>query len=354
MLDVLGPDGALELGLVLTHACNLACSYCYTGEKKRVRMTLDMARRALDVGFGAIGPNGRLQVTFFGGEPLLERDLLLSIANEARARSESAVLQMTTNGTLLDAELLEALQSARVHLALSIDGTRRAHEVNRPLAGGGSSYDATIAALDLLLASQRPFDVIAVVDPANVSELAEGVRQLLDRGVEVLTLNMNWAGGWNDAALSIFEKQLEEVAAIFIAWLRRGRFVRIEPLASTVHALADGASIKAARCDAGARRIAVAPSGRLYPCPRAVGEDTGASAIGHIDHGLSLNASRTEGRCHCAAVEETGDARVVGPVQRRHDAIVEALAKRVLDVLRSEYASVHVIEEERQPDAIPY
>lgn len=351
---MLGADGRLELGLVLTHACNLACSYCYTGEKKRVRMTLDTARRALDLGFAAMGPNGRLQVTFFGGEPLLERELLLSIADEARARSESTVLQMTTNGTLLDVELIEALQRARVHLALSIDGTRRAHEANRPLAGGGSSWDATIAALDLLLASQRPFDVISVVDPANILALAEGVRELLDRGVDSLTLNMNWAGVWNDDALTVFEKQLEEVGAIFIAWLRRGRFVRIEPLASTVHALADGASIEAARCDAGRRRIAVAPSGRLYPCPRSVGEDTGASAFGHLDHGLSLNASNTEVRCHCAAAEETGDARTVGPVQRKHDAIVEALAKRVLEVMRSEYASVHVIEEERQPDAIPY
>ncbi len=353
MLDVLGANGGLEVGLVVTHACNLACAYCYTGEKKRVRMTHETARRAVDLGFGAVGPSGRLQITFFGGEPLLEHELVLAIAQEARERSPNVVLQMTTNGTLLDAALLAELRRARVHLALSIDGTRKAHEANRPLAGGGKSYDAVLRALDLLLASGSVFDVIMVVDPSNIDDLPDGVRELCDRGVESITLNMNWGGEWSEASLATFEEKLEEVAAIFIAWLRRGRFVRIEPLTSAVQAVADGASIGSVRCDAGTRRIAVAPSGRLYPCPRAVGEDTGVSAIGHLDHGFALGKTRAEGRCHCAAVEETGSANAIGPVQRRHDAVSEALAKRVLGVMRAEWSSVHVIEQGAS-DAIPY
>ncbi|MBC8070175.1 MAG: radical SAM protein, partial [Deltaproteobacteria bacterium] len=104
----------LELALVLTHACNLACSYCYTGEKKRVRMPPALAERVLELAFDAtLRVDGHLQLSFFGGEPLLEDGLLLALAERARARSHASgcplLLQVTTNGTLLDTELVGRL-----------------------------------------------------------------------------------------------------------------------------------------------------------------------------------------------------------------------------------------------------
>lgn len=345
-LDVLSTLGGLDLGLVLTHACNLACAYCYTGAKKRVRMTRETAEHALDLGLSLVtGPDAVIQLTFFGGEPLLEHELLVAMAEEARGRTARIgcrlLLQVTTNGMLLDAELAQRLFDLGVHVALSVDGTRAQHEAGRPRVGGGSSYDAAMKALDVLVASGRPFDVVSVVDPCNVGQLAEGVRELTSRGVEALTLNMNWGADWREEDLATFERQLEEVAASFVAWLRRGRWVRIQPLEGAIQGALHGSPLLDG-CHSGMRRIAVAPSGRIYPCPRAVGEDTGRGAIGHLSAPLQL--SRAE-HCVCARVEETGDARRAGAVLLRHDAAVTRVADRVASLLEREYDHISVVEE---------
>lgn len=351
-LTVLPGRGRLDLGLVLTHACNLACVYCYTGEKKRVRMSDAVARRALDLGFDAAGrPGEELQITFFGGEPLLEQSLLFAVAAEARERERSAggrlLLQMTTNGTLVDTAAARRLADLDVHVALSIDGTRASHDGVRPRAGGGASWDAAIAALACLHDAGRRFDVITVVDPRTVDALADGVRELLDRGVDSLTLNMNWAGGWSDARLATFEQQLEEIAALLVAWLRRGRYVRIQPLESAMLRTTEG-DAAGDTCLAGTERLAVAPSGRVYPCPRAVGEDTGRGAIGHVDEGLpSRRSAGPTGRCACANAEETGDPTTAGPVLERHDRAVAAVGRRLSGLLRSEYELVKVVEQQK-------
>lgn len=349
------PGGLLDVGLVVTHACNLACSYCYTGEKKRVRMSADVAQRALELAFaGAAQARARLQLTFFGGEPLLERELVLAIAEEARARSlasgQALVMQLTTNGTLLDAELVQRLGELGVHLALSIDGTRAQHEAARPLAGGGSSWAATRRGLELLLAQRErfAFDVIAVVDPDTVHLVGDGVRELLDLGVDALTLNPNFAGGWDEARLDELDRQLELVAALVVAWLRRGRWVRVQPLESALRSFTEVGRVVTAACGAGARRLAVAPSGRIYGCCRAVGEDTGRGALGHLDDGIPRPAASGTA-CACASAEETGDPGLAGPVQLRHDRAVERVAVRLAGLLGTEYEQIHIRERGRTP-----
>lgn len=348
-----GRDAALldsvDVGLVLTHACNLACTYCYTGEKKRVRMPEDVAMRAVDFAFAQVREGGKLQISFFGGEPLLEDDLLLAVAERARERSAAMgtalVMQVTTNGTLLGDALVDRLGALGVHVALSLDGTRAQQDTARPRVGGGSSWEATSQALRRLLDRRErwPFDVVSVVDPSTVHVLGDGVRELVDLGVDAISLNMNWAGPWSEDALAVFERELDVVAAVFVAWLRRGRWVRIQPLESALRALQDLGRVPSASCSAGTRRLAVAPSGRIYGCCRAVGEDTGRGAIGHLDHGLGPVVEGGDA-CSCACAEETGDPHVAGPVQLRHDAAVDRVTRRVAALLGSEYELIHVIE----------
>jgi len=336
----------MEVALVLTHACNLACRYCYTGEKKRVRMSADVARRAVEAAFHRA--DDRLQLTFFGGEPLLEAEHLLALAESARARAAhegiDLVLQMTTNGTRLTGPLLERLNALNVRIALSIDGNRAAHEAARPFAGGASSYDAVDAALSRLLATGRHFNVIAVVDPANVSHLAASVRELFDRGVPAITLNPNWAATWSDDALDAWRDAYERAASVWLAWRRRGRGVSLQPIEGAVGALRRGRS-PSHTCGAGRRSFAVAPSGRIYGCSRSVGEDLGVGALGHIDDwlpqpdavGPNLRAAcgncasrdRCERHCACACREETSDPATPGPTLCWHQHMLEQVAQRL-------------------------
>ncbi|HTJ82698.1 MAG TPA: hypothetical protein VL400_13335, partial [Polyangiaceae bacterium] len=242
----------------------------------------------------------------------------------------------------LDEGRAARLAELEIHVALSLDGTETAHDAARPMRGGAASYRLASRALDLLLATGRPFDVITVVDPATLHELATGVRRILDRGVTSLTLNPSWGAAWSDAALTTMRAQYEEIAALVVAWFRRGRAVAVQPFDSALILHASGRASRSHACGAGVTSFAVGPSGRIYGCVRAVGEDEAARAIGALDVGVdptrvgSLGAPACPGSCACANLEETGDAAVAGPVQRFHEELVASLAPRIARALEQD------------------
>jgi uncharacterized protein len=171
----------MDVSLVLTHDCNLGCGYCYTGAKFRKRMPREIARKGLDMAFAPnrLGEAPReLQLSYFGGEPVLEFELLIDVARDARERAKAAgvklVQTVTTNGTLLDEAKIRALYELDVYVALSIDGVREAHDRNRPRMGGGSSFDAVERGLELLVAAGRSFETITVVTPATAARAWRG------------------------------------------------------------------------------------------------------------------------------------------------------------------------------------
>src|SRR5687768_3121182 len=101
----------MDVTLVLTHDCNLGCGYCYMGAKFAKKMSPEIAEKGLDLAFGT--GSARVQISFFGGEPLLAWDQLVVSARSARARAarDGVELKMsvTTNGTLLDEERARVL-----------------------------------------------------------------------------------------------------------------------------------------------------------------------------------------------------------------------------------------------------
>ena len=80
------------LTLVVNHACNLRCTYCYTGDKFGRPMPLEIGRKAIGRAVSSLSPSGTLDLAFFGGEPLIEADLILDVVDDARARSREAVI----------------------------------------------------------------------------------------------------------------------------------------------------------------------------------------------------------------------------------------------------------------------
>jgi uncharacterized protein len=324
----MGPERPLHVALVLTHACNLACSYCYMGEHGPRAMPRDVARRAI----GAALSHGRdVDFSFFGGEPLLEWELLedcaLSVKRAAVRANLRARLQVTTNGTRLDDARVAALARLGVHVAVSIDGTREAHEATRPNAGGGSSFDAVVRGARRVRRAGLPLSVISVVAPANVRWLARSVRFLADDlGAWRVELNPAWNERWAAADLDVWQGQLEELAHEWRTRLRRGE----GPSLPTFER-----ALRPTRCDFGEGHFAIAPSGRIYPCERMVGADDASTArfvIGHVDVGIDpvrreTSCARESGSCACANVAETGSARSQGDLQSWYEALTGRLAR---------------------------
>lgn len=323
------------LSLVLTHACNLACSYCYMGEHHRSAMSRDVAFRALELAFEQ--PND-VDVSFFGGEPLLEYDLLVACAARARELARDTGrdvrLQVTTNGTLLGHERLATMLALDVRVTLSLDGIREAHERGRPKAGGGSSFDAVVEAAKLLASSAHGLDVIAVVTPENVRHLAASVSFIADLGARRIFLNPSWERRFGDDDLVAWEAQLEAVADLWSQARGDGRDLAITTFDRKILAAARGGLAAAEHCSVGSRNIAVAPSGNLYPCDRLVADDRdGRFVIGTLDRGLpgpvhALERGPADAECEpcperfrcgascaCANLAETDTTHLPGATQ---------------------------------------
>lgn len=357
----------MHVTLVLTHECNLACSYCYTGEKFRKDMDWETARRSLDLAFTEHKPRvpwatyeeTPIDVGFFGGEPLICWDMLVRVAEEARARAardgRKLRLAVTTNGTLVTRERAEKLRALGVEVTLSLDGNRAAHEATRPQKGGRSSFDDVVAGAEHLKAAGLALEIIAVVAPQNVAHLGDSVRFLVELGARNVILNPCFEEVWSDDALALWEKGMADAAAVYADCMRAGRPVAMPTFDNKLLAAAKGGLASCDTCSAGTHEVAVAPSGNLYPCARMVGEDRDPKlVIGHLDGGVDEVRVRAMPRgpsdpacepceekwrcgasCACANLAETGTTNMPGGTQCWYEQasarVADAVGLKLLD-----------------------
>ncbi len=280
----------MDITLGLTHDCNLACVYCYAGEKRRASMPWEIVEQSLSFARQHTGADEKVQLSFFGGEPLLEWDTLCRATDLVRAAAEEdgfeLQLTVTTNGTLLTPERARWLADAGFAVGISIDGNRAGHDATRPNRGGRSSFDAVMAGIHSALPLLPNLETILVVDPSNVEEVDRSTRFLAGEGVRCISLNPNFYTEWTDEKGQIWDRQYTRVADFFVERFRAGEDLYINFIDGKIITRLKGGFACGDRCDFGEHEVAVAPSGRLYPCERLVGEDTGEVSIGHVATGF--------------------------------------------------------------------
>lgn len=356
----------MELTLVLTHACNLGCTYCYAGKKDNRSMPMAVAERAIDWALERCG--GELLIGWFGGEPLLRWDLLTATHAYAAARAAERGVALsgtiTTNATLLTRERMDWLAERGITVGISIDGERDTHDRLRPRAGGGSSFDQVRAGLHVALARKPMTQTISVVNPGNVADLDRTVGFLLGEGVRVISLSLDPSADWDLGDLDTYRQQLELVGERWLAEFRAGRDLWIEPLDGRIVSQVKGGLQDCDRCSAGIGELAIAPSGTWYPCERMVGADgpaerrwaignSMATADGGPDPALvrtlqghrqaepeecracPLN-DRCQHTCACSNAMATGAVAVPGGAQCATEQVAIAVADRVAATLWSE------------------
>jgi len=265
----------MRLTLFLDHACNLACSYCYNGEKFTRTMSRETAFRAVDLVLSM--PMPLMQVGFFGGEPMMRFSLMREVTEHLESktlgRDPRVKLVLTTNGTLLSGESLAWMKDHYFHLGISCDGVAAAQNVCRPYRGGRGSHGDVAAGITRAMKAGLPVKTVSVVDPANVDLLPDSFDYLMGLGVRHLSFNLNYEGDWNDANRERFKRALEEFGRRYIRWYERGTAFRVNLLDSKIVTHVKGGYADTDRCDFGCLELAVSPSGKLYPCDRLIGED---------------------------------------------------------------------------------
>ena len=336
----------MHLTLHLTSRCNLRCRYCYA-RRGDDDMSFETAIAAIER--CAEGPN--CGIIFFGGEPLLCQPRIWALMQWGETRHPGWFhYKVTTNGTLLDEAFMAEADRRGLHVALSHDGVREAHDAFRVDIDGKGTFDVTHSALALLL-RQRPYSpVMMTVNPETVERFSESVQWLQAQGVQYLIASLNYAGHWTDGAMRMLRKQYLTLASWHEENYRRERKFYFSPFDKRIatHIFPERGN----SCRLGKRQISVAPDGRLYPCVQFVGRDEfciGTAAEG-IDEAKresvfqcneqdkpSCQGCALERRCHnkcgCLNIQTTGRLDSVPAVlcenERMVFPIVDQMAERL-------------------------
>lgn len=323
----------------------MACRYCYARHGSQ-NMTLEMAMRAIHAA-------GRPDcgVIFFGGEPLLRLDLIKQVVAACEAEKDAHHhYKITTNGTLLDEDFLDYATANRIHVALSCDGIREAHNAHRLLEDGSGSFDAVVKWLGPLLKRQPYAPVMLTVNPDTIRYYVESVKWLADQGVRYIISSLNYAADWADADAKALEKAYKKLFDWHLENYRAGRKIYFAAFDKRIAShIFSGHGVS---CELGRRQISVGPDGSLYPCVQFVGRSdytighalTGLDparrdAIYHANErdktdcaGCALNG-RCHNKCGCMCVQTTGRLDALPPIlcayERFMIPLADALAERL-------------------------
>ena len=307
------------LCLHIAHDCNLACRYCFAEEGeyhgRRAIMSYEVGKKALDFLVANSGNRTNLEVDFFGGEPLMNWEVVKQLVAYGRSLEEEHHKKfrftITTNGVLLNDEILEFVNKEMGNMVLSIDGRKEVHDRMRPHRGGQGSYDEIVPKFKKAAESrgQMNYYVRGTYTHYN-TDFAKDVLHLADLGFKQISVEPVVAPETEDYAIREEDRpqllaQYDELAEEMIKRRKEGNGFNF------FHFMIDleGGPCVAKRlsgCGSGTEYLAVTPWGDLYPCHQFVGNED--FLMGNVDEGVLRTDIRDEFKqCNVYAKEKCKD-----------------------------------------------
>ena len=274
------------LCLHVAHTCNLNCSYCFASQGKyhgeRAVMSFEVGKRALDFLVEHSGSRRNLEVDFFGGEPLMNFEVVKQLVAYARSieqeKGKNFRFTLTTNGMLVDDDVIEFANKECHNVVLSLDGRREIHDRFRVDYAGNGSFDKIVPKFQKLVKARggKGYYMRGTFTHAN-PDFLEDIKVMLDLGFTELSMEpVVCAEGdpaeLTDADMEIVKGQSEQLADLMLQRDREGK-----PF-TFYHYMIDltgGPCIykRISGCGSGTEYMAVTPWGDLYPCHQFVGEE---------------------------------------------------------------------------------
>lgn len=273
------PGYLRSLVLNITNRCNLCCDYCFANQGgydlPGIDMSFETAKRAAGVLVESALRNGagRFTLGFFGGEPLLNFDLIRRVAEYVegvKSGNQKVDYLITTNGTLIDQAHADFFREHRFAVTLSLDGAEKAHDCHRVHFDGRGSYSLAIRAAELLLASNVPLTARITLTDEN-SDIAEAVKNVKELGIRRITFARNYAMS-NEGVMRL-TSSLRRLSSLYLGWIRAGELIDITNVTEPIVSVALKRR-KRAHCNAGISYLSVSADGSYYRCPRFTGHNT--------------------------------------------------------------------------------
>ena len=307
------------LCLHIAHDCNLACRYCFAEEGeyhgRRALMSFEVGKKALDFLVANSGNRVNLEVDFFGGEPLMNWDVVKQLVEYARSvekeRGKNFRFTLTTNGMLIDDDVIDFANREMSNVVLSLDGRKEIHDRLRVDYAGNGSYERIVPKFQKLVKARgnKNYYMRGTFTHAN-PDFTKDLFHMADLGFTELSMEPVVCAPEDPAALTaedleIVKDQYELLAKDMLRREKEGKPITF------YHYMLDltgGPCIykRISGCGSGTEYMAVTPWGDLYPCHQFVGEE--AYKLGDIWNGVTNTALREEFRsCNAYARPECND-----------------------------------------------
>ena len=304
------------LCLHIAHTCNLNCSYCFASQGKyhgeRALMSFEVGKRALDFLVENSGTRRNLEVDFFGGEPLMNFDVVKKLVEYARSiekeKGKNFRFTLTTNGVLIDDDVIDFSNREMSNVVLSLDGRKEVHDRYRVDYAGNGSWEKIVPKFQKFVEARggKNYYMRGTFTHAN-PDFLEDIKTMLDLGFSELSMEPVVAASDDPSALTeedrkIVMKQYEDLAKLMLERDKEGK-----PF-TFYHYMIDlkgGPCIykRISGCGSGTEYMAVTPWGDLYPCHQFVGDEK--FKLGDIWNGIENKEVQNEfASCNVYAREE--------------------------------------------------
>ena len=307
------------LCLHVAHTCNLNCSYCFASQGKyhgdRALMSFEVGKRALDFLVEHSGSRKNLEVDFFGGEPLMNFQVVKDLTAYARSIEQAAGkhfrFTLTTNGMLIDDDVIDFANRECYNVVLSLDGRKEIHDRFRVDYAGNGSWDRIVPKFQKFVRARgdKSYYMRGTFTHANPDFLKD-IKTMLDLGFTELSMEPVVCAPDDPSALTEEDKPIVMEQYERLAELMLERDAEGKPF-TFYHYMIDlrgGPCIykRISGCGSGTEYMAVTPWGDLYPCHQFVGEEK--FKLGDIWHGVTNTAIRDEfAACNVYARPECRD-----------------------------------------------
>ena len=310
------------LCLHIAHSCNLNCSYCFAGQGKyqgaSALMSFETGKRAFDFLIENSGTRRNLEVDFFGGEPLMNFEVVKQLVTYARSiekeKGKNFRFTLTTNGVLIDDDVIEFANKEMSNVVLSLDGRKEVHDRFRVDYAGNGSYDKILPKFRRLVDSRegRNYYMRGTFTHHN-TDFTKDIFHMADLGFTELSMEPVVCSPDDPCALTKEDMPVlfEQYEILAKEMLRRKKEGRPFTFYHYMLDLKNGPCIykRITGCGSGTEYMAVTPQGDLYPCHQFVGEEE--YCLGNIYDGVtntkiqdkfrSCNAYAREGCRDCWA-----------------------------------------------------
>lgn len=281
--------------LHIAHGCNLKCRYCFAGEgeyHEKGLMSFEVGKKALDYLVAASGSRRNLEVDFFGGEPLLNFDVVRQIVEYGRSiekkYNKNFRFTLTTNALLLDDEITDFLNKEMTNVVLSLDGRKEVNDHMRMRKDGSGSFDAIVPNIQRFVEKrgEKDYYIRGTFTRENL-DFTKDIEEFLRLGFRKLSMEpvVTTADyGIREEDLPVIMDEYEKLAALYLEKKKEGDGFTF------FHFMIDldggPCAIKRLKgCGSGTEYAAVTPYGEIYPCHQFVGQE--GFQIGDVDKGIT-------------------------------------------------------------------